>query len=310
VSGEEQKQLNWGVMNVFITGAGGLIGSRLTAQLQEEGHRVTRMVRSSPKADEALWNYQQQQIDLDKLAQADAVVHLAGENIAEGRWTNDKKRRIRESREAGTRFLAESIARLHQRPQVFLCASAIGYYGDRGDEELTEQSGPGEGFLPDVCTAWENACRPAADAGVRVANLRIGIVLSREGGALRKMLLPFKLGAGGVIGGGSQWWSWIALDDLVRAMLFVLTNESLQGPVNGTAPYPVTNREFTKTLGKVLARPTIFPMPAFAARLALGEMANGLLLASARVLPRRLKESGFKFQFSELEGAQRYELYR
>jgi uncharacterized protein (TIGR01777 family) len=268
------------------------------------------MVRSSPKGDEALWNYQVQQIDLEKLATADAVVHLAGENIANGRWNNDKKRRIRESREAGTRFLAESIARLQERPKVLLCASAIGYYGDRGDEELTEQSSPGMGFLPEVCIAWESACRPAAEAGVRVVNLRIGLVLSRDGGALRKMLLPFKLGAGGVVGGGKQWWSWIALDDLVRAMQQILTNEQLQGPVNGTAPQPVTNREFTKTLGKAISRPTIFPMPAFAARLALGEMANELLLASARVFPRRLQESGFKFQFPELEAALRHVLSR
>jgi uncharacterized protein (TIGR01777 family) len=290
-------------MHVFITGGSGLIGSRLTSELQKGGHRVTRMVRSSPRGDEALWSYQGKQIDLEKLAAADAVVHLAGENIAQGRWSDQKKRRIRESREAGTRFLAESIARLQERPRVFLCASAIGYYGDRGDEELTEQSSPGVGFLPEVCIAWEAACRPAAEVGVRVANLRIGVVLSREGGALAKMLLPFRLGLGGVVGGGRQWWSWIALDDLVRAMQQILMDESLAGPVNGTAPNPVTSREFTKTLGKVLRRPTIFPIPAFAARAGLGEMADGLLLASARVLPQRLKQSEFKFRFPELESA-------
>jgi uncharacterized protein len=173
---------------------------------------------------------------------------------------------------------------------------------------LTELSSPGEGFLPEVCAAWEAACRPAAEAGVRVVNLRIGVVLSREGGALAKMLLPFKLGAGGVIGRGRQWWSWIVLDDLVRAMQHILVGEHLQGPVNGTAPYPVTNREFTKTLGKALRRPTIFPMPAFAARLALGEMADGLLLASARVLPLRLQESGFEFDSPDLGPALRHVL--
>jgi uncharacterized protein (TIGR01777 family) len=292
-------------MHVFITGATGLVGRRLESELRSEGRQVTRMVRASPKADEVLWNYQDRQIDLEKLAAADAVVHLAGESIAQGRWTEEKKRRIRESREGGTRFLAESIARLQAPPKVFVCASAVGYYGDRGDDELTEQSAPGAGFLPEVCIAWEKACRPAADAGVRVVNLRIGIVLSREGGALAKMLPPFRLGAGGVVGGGRQWWSWIALDDVVRAVQHILTDESLEGPVNGTAPHPVTNREFTTTIAHVLHRPAIFPLPAFAARLALGEMANGLLLASAKVLPRKLQQSGFEFQFPELEPALR-----
>jgi uncharacterized protein (TIGR01777 family) len=252
-----------------------------------------------------LWNYQERRIDAEQLASADAVIHLAGESIAEGRWNDAKKRRIRESRELGTRFLAESITRLPRRPQVLVSASAVGYYGDRGDEQLTEDSPAGNGFLPEVCRAWEAACRPAAEAGVRVVNIRIGVVLDKNGGALAKMLLPFKLGAGGRIGSGRQWWSWIALDDLIRVFRTAIDNESLTGAINGTAPQPVTNREFTNTLGKVLRRPTIFPMPAFAARLALGEMANDLLLASARVLPKRLKENGFQFQHPELEGALR-----
>jgi uncharacterized protein (TIGR01777 family) len=292
-------------MHVLVTGATGFLGSRLVASLQKEGHRVTRLVRRSPQAGEALWNYQERQIDVEQLATADAVIHLAGESIAEGRWNDAKKRRIRESRELGTRFLAESIARLPRRPQVLASASAIGYYGDRGDEQLTEDSPPGQGFLPEVCQAWEAACRPATEAGVRVVNVRIGVVLDKRGGALAKMLLPFKLGAGGRVGSGRQWWSWIALEDLIRVFQTALANERLTGPINGTAPQPVTNREFTKTLGKVLGRPTVFPMPAFAARLALGEMANDLLLASARVLPKRLKENVFQFQHPELEGALR-----
>jgi uncharacterized protein len=295
-------------MHVFVTGAGGLIGSKLVADLQQQGHRITRMVRSSPGEGEVLWNYVDRKIDLAQLEAADAVVHLAGESIAEGRWTDAKKRRIRESRVAGTEFLAESLARLERKPQAMVCSSAIGYYGDRSDEELTEDSSPGEGFLPEVCRAWESACGAAEEAGVRVVNVRTGMVLAAEGGALAKMLLPFKLGAGGRVSSGRQWWSWIAMDDLVAALRFALTTDSLRGPVNGTSPHPVTNYEFTKTLGRVLGRPTIFPMPGFAAKLALGEMAEDLLLASARVLPRRLQESGFSFRFPELESALRHEL--
>ncbi|MBW3599187.1 MAG: TIGR01777 family oxidoreductase [Planctomycetes bacterium] len=289
-------------MHVFVTGSTGLIGSRLVADLKQHGHQVTRMVRSSPKEGEAIWNYVEKKIDLTQLEAADAVVHLAGENIA-GRWTEAKKRRIRESRKAGTEFVAESLARLDRRPRVMVCSSAIGYYGDRGDEELTESSPPGEGFLPEVCVEWEAACGPAAEAGIRVVNLRTGLTLAAEGGPLATMLLPFKLGLGGRVSSGRQWWSWIAIDDLVAAIRFALENETLRGPVNGAAPHPVTNYEFTKTLGRVIRRPTIFPIPRFAAKLALGEMAEGLLLASARVLPNRLKEAGFPFRFPELQPA-------
>ncbi len=297
-------------MHVFITGASGLIGQPLTAALEADAHRVTRLVRASPKPGEALWNYRDREIDLDQLATADAVVHLAGESIGDGRWTDAKKRRILESREQGTHFLAESLSRLPRRPRVLVSASAIGYYGDRGDEQLTEQSSAGQGFLPDVCVAWERACQPAADAGIRVANLRIGVVLSREGGALTKMLLPFQLGAGGRMGSGRQWWSWITREDLIRAIQHILASESLRGPVNGTTPHPVTNQEFTKTLGRVLKRPTLFPMPKFAAQLALGEMADGLLFASARVLPQQLLEHGFSFRHPELAEALRHVLGR
>jgi uncharacterized protein (TIGR01777 family) len=236
----------------------------------------------------------------------DAVVHLAGENIAGARWTQRQKALIRDSRVKGTRALSDLIGRRSPPPKVLVCASAVGYYGDRGDESLTEESASGSGFLPDVCREWEAACQPAAEKGIRVVNLRIGVVLSPAGGALARMLTPFKLGAGGVIGGGRQYMSWIALDDVVSAIHFALTHEILRGPVNGVAPNPVTNRSFTQTLGRALSRPILFPMPAFAARLALGEMADALLLAGARVLPARLLESGFVFRYPDLEGALRH----
>jgi len=236
----------------------------------------------------------------------DAVVHLAGENIAGARWTQRQKTLIRDSRVKGTRVLSDLMGRRSPPPKVLVCASAIGYYGDRGDEILREDSASGSGFLPDVCREWEAACQPAAAKSIRVVNLRIGIVLSQAGGALAKMLTPFKLGAGGVIGSGRQYMSWIALDDVASAIHHALTHDSLRGPVNAVAPNPVTNRDFTRTLGRVLSRPTLFPMPAFVARLALGEMADALLLASARVVPARLLESGFVFRYPDLVGALRH----
>jgi uncharacterized protein (TIGR01777 family) len=236
----------------------------------------------------------------------DAVVHLAGENIAAGRWTERQKARIRDSRVKGTRLLCDLLARYSPPPKALVCASAVGYYGDRGDEILKEESAPGSDFLFDVCREWEAATQTAVERGIRVVNLRIGVVLSPLGGALAKMLTPFKLGAGGVIGSGRQYMSWIALDDVVRAFHFALTNQSLLGPVNAVAPNPVTNRDFTRTLGRVLSRPTVFPMPAFAARLAFGEMADALLLASTRVEPARLLAGSFIFRYPDLEGALRH----
>lgn len=235
----------------------------------------------------------------------DAVVHLAGENIARARWSERQKALIRDSRVKGTRLLCDLLARYSPPPKALVCASAVGYYGDRADEILKEESAPGSGFLADVCREWEAATQPAVERGIRVVNLRIGIVLSPMGGALAKMLTPFKLGVGGTIGSGRQYMSWIALDDVVGAIHFALTNESLHGPVNAVAPNPVTNREFTHTLGRVLSRPTLFPMPAFAARLVLGEMADALLLASARVEPAQLLASGFTFRHPDLEAALR-----
>jgi hypothetical protein len=233
----------------------------------------------------------------------DAVVHLAGDSIAGGRWSDAKKARIRDSRVIGTAALAGSLAALKQPPGVLVCASAIGYYGDRGAVVLDESAAPGEGFLSDVCREWEEACEPAVAAGIRVVNLRIGIILSPDGGALAKMLLPFRMGAGGKIGGGRQYMSWVSIDDVSGIILHVLEKEAIRGPVNTVAPGAVTNAEFTKTLAGLLSRPAIFPMPAFAARLVFGEMADALLLASTRVTPRRLEDSGYGFRHRELEGA-------
>jgi hypothetical protein len=234
------------------------------------------------------------------------VVHLAGENIAGRRWNDEQKARIRDSRVDSTLLLSGTLATLRQPPKVLVSASAIGYYGDRGDSLLTESSESGNGFLPEICREWEAATEPAVAAGIRVVNLRFGVILSRKGGALTKMLTPFRLGLGGVIGSGRQWMSWIAIDDVIGVICHVLATESLRGPVNTVAPSAVTNHEFTKTMGRVLRRPTIFPMPAFVARLALGEMADELLLASTRVEPRALLVSQYSFLFADLENALRH----
>jgi uncharacterized protein (TIGR01777 family) len=248
-------------------------------------------------------------MDAASLEGTDAVVHLAGENIA-GRWTKEKKERIRASRVDGTSLVARAIAATKTRPRVLVAASAVGWYGDRGDEALEESSARGTGFLPDVCEAWERASDAARDAGVRVVHLRFGVVLSPKGGALARMLTPFKLGVGGVIGSGRQWMPLVSIDDLVAAALHVLAHGDLAGPVNVCTPTQATNRDFTKALGRALGRPTVFPMPAFAARLAFGEMADGLLLASARVAPKRLLASGFAFRHADAESALRHVLGR
>jgi hypothetical protein len=295
-------------MNILVTGAGGLVGKALLAFLAAGGHQVTRLVRTPPRPDavEVQWDSDVGIREVERLEGYDAVVHLAGENIATGRWTPEKKDRIRRSRVHGTTVLCEALARLSRPPKVLVSASAIGYYGDRGAEPLGEESPPGSGFLPEVCQAWEAATAAAARKGIRVVPLRLGIVLSPTDGALAKMLPPFKLGVGGVLGSGRQYMSWITLDDVIGAIHHAIITESLRGPVNATAPSPVTNREFTTTLGRVLHRPTILPVPAFAARFAFGEMADALLLASARVEPQRLLASRYAFRHPELEGALRH----
>lgn len=301
-------------MKIIVTGSTGLVGRALVRKLLEDGHNVTRLVRGeaqefrAPGTSAVRWNPSEGTIDASALEGHDGAVHLAGESIAEGRWTDEKKRRIRESRVKGTRLLAETLAGLREKPRVLVSASAIGYYGDRGDEVLTESSEPGDDFLSRVCREWEEAAVPAAEAGVRVVNPRIGLVLSGEGGALEKMLTPFKLGAGGRIGSGEQYMSWIALDDLVGVLMRALTDERLSGPVNAVAPQAVTNERFTKALGRALNRPTILPVPAFAVRLAFGEMADALLLSSARVEPRRLDEIGHEFSHPDIDGALRHVL--
>lgn len=299
-----------GAMHMAVTGSHGLVGSQLVPLLTTGGHQVTRIVRGKPAQDEASWNPAAANFDASAIEGIDAVVHLAGENIAARRWNAAHKKRIRDSRVEGTRLLCENLARMKRPPQVLISASAIGYYGDRSDELLDEASSVGSGFLSDVARQWEDATRPAADAGIRVVNLRFGVILSPKGGALAKMLTPFKLGAGGIVGNGRQFWSWISIDDAIGAVHHAIMTESLAGPMNVVAPSAITNYDFTKTLGRVLSRPTFVPMPAFAARLALGEMANDLLLASTRVAPRRLTESDYDFRQPLLEDALRHLLGR
>ena len=294
-------------MRVVVTGSRGLVGSALVPFLTTGGHRVIRLVRGSPGGpDEIGWNPARGLPDASPLEGIDAAVHLAGENIAAGRWTPTRKAEIRRSRVEGTRRLCESLARLAQPPKVLVSASAVGFYGDRGAEVLTEDSDPGGGFLADVCREWESATEPASRAGIRVVNLRLGMVLSPTGGALRKMLLPFRLGAGGRVGTGEQFVSWIALDDAVGVIHHALDNNAVRGPVNAVAPGPVSNAEFARTLARILRRPALLPLPAVAARLAFGEMADALLLSGARVMPARIQASGYRFRFPDLEAALRH----
>ncbi|HKP45567.1 MAG TPA: TIGR01777 family oxidoreductase [Pyrinomonadaceae bacterium] len=290
-------------MKILISGSHGLVGTALIEALERESHDVFRLVRYAPGDHEVEWSPDRYSIALAQLEGFDAVVHLAGESIAEGRWTEEKKQKIRDSRVRGTRLLGDALANLAHPPKSFICASAIGFYGNRGDELLTEASAPGDDFLSQVCTEWEDAAALAKQKGIRVVNCRFGIILDKKGGALKKMLPPFRMGVGGKIGSGKQWMSWIALDDVVGALQFALGHQSLDGPVNFVAPSPVRNSEFTKALGRALSRPTLFPIPAFAVRLVFGEMGEALLLGSQRVQPMRLNDSGYSFKYPELDAA-------
>jgi uncharacterized protein (TIGR01777 family) len=291
-------------MKVLITGASGLIGTELQKSFAAKGYEMLLASRKAPTDDQHIqWDIENGFSEPEKLEGIDAVVHLAGENISGLRWTDEKKKAIRDSRVLGTRSVVDAISKLKHKPKVFVASSAIGFYGERGDEEVTESSATGKNFLADVSKEWEAESRRAEDAGIRTVLLRTGIVLSKDGGALGTMLLPFKLGVGGVIGSGKQWMSWISMDDHIAAINYAIENENLRGAVNSVSPNPVTNEEFTKTLGEVLYRPTILPLPEFAVSMLFGEMGDALLLASTKVLPKRLVDAGFEFKYPELKSA-------
>lgn len=293
-------------MRVAVSGASGLVGSALARQLERQGTHVSRLVRNTAQpdgTDNIVWQPDTGQIDGAALENVQAVVHLAGENIADGRWTARKKKRIHDSRVQGTTVLCEALARLDAKPHTLICAGAVGYYGCRDDEILDESSEPGTGFLAKVCRAWEQAAAPAVEAGIRVVNLRIGLVLSAHGGALKKMLPLFRLGLGGPVGDGKAWISWIHLEDLLEIIVYCMNDKNLAGPVNAVAPQPLMNRQFARTLGKTLHRPALIPAPAWALKAVFGEMARETLLSSVRVLPRRLEDAGFVWRFPDIASA-------
>ncbi len=298
-------------MRIAITGASGLVGSHLVPYLTTAGHQVVRLVRrAGGEPGTAAWDPATGEVDVAAIGPVDAVVHLAGAGIADRRWSEAHKRAIRDSRVGPTEALCRRLAALPSPPRTLVCASAIGFYGDRGEEELTEASAPGTGFLPEVCLAWERGAAPARDAGIRVVHARLGIVLSPRGGALKSMLLPFRLGAGGRLGSGRQYMSWVGLDDVLGAVLHALSTPGLEGPMNVTGPAPVTNAEFTATLARVLGRPALFPVPAFALEALFGEMGRALLLEGQRVLPGALLAGGYRFRHPTLELALRHVLGR
>ena len=290
-------------MKIVVSGASGLIGTQLVAKLSSSGHEVVRLVRRSPKAGEIQWNPKSGTLDVAALEGADAVIHLSGAGIGDKRWTDGYRKEILDSRTATTALLAKTMASLSRKPSVFLSGSAIGIYGARNDEQLTEVSTHGTGFLAEVCEQWEAAAKPAVDAGIRTVYLRTGIVLSPKGGALKKLLPLFKLGVGGKFGNGKQWQSWISIDDEIGAIEHLLT-ANVSGAVNLTAPNPVTNAEFTKVLASVLKRPAIVPVPTFAPKIVLGgELADALLFTGQRVIPAALNASGYMFKHTTLESA-------
>jgi uncharacterized protein (TIGR01777 family) len=301
-----------GTWRIGITGASGTVGQELTHVLTTGGHTVVPFVRAGRpvEGDAIRWDPAKGDLEPRDLAGLDAVVHLAGESISGDRWTPEKKKRIMESRALGTRLLADALARAPSRPRVLISSSAVGYYGDRGDTIIREDSEPGRGFLADVCEEWERATTPAERAGIRTVHLRTGVVLSPAGGALSELLTPFKAGVGGRVGSGRQYMSWIDMDDLVGLILFALGNDGLRGPVNATAPMPVPNATFADTLARVLGRPSIVPLPGFAVRALFGEMGRALLLEGARVLPHRAEQAGFAFLYPALEDSLRHQLGR
>jgi uncharacterized protein len=291
-------------MKVAVTGSSGLIGSALAAALEQAGDQVLRIGRKAPA--DVLWN-PSGQLDPGRLEGVEAVVHLAGETLS-GRWSENKKSRILNSRARGTETISMALARMKTPPSVLVSASAIGYYGSRGDEVLIEESSSGAGFLAEVTRQWEAATKPAEQAGIRVVHPRIGVVLAKRGGALPKMLPAFRVGLGGVVGNGQQWWSWISLTDAISAIQSLIADSKVNGPVNLVAPNPVTNLDFTKTMAKTLRRPALFPLPTAAVKFFFGEMGIETLLASQRVQPKRLQEVGFRFQYTELQAALQAEL--
>jgi uncharacterized protein len=290
------------ISRILVSGVSGTIGAALLPSLKTRGYDVVRLVRSPVAGDEQITWDPAKAVAPERVSGFDAVIHLAGESIV-GRWTEEKKKKIRDSRVLGTTHLAQALAQAKNKPEVFVCSSAIGYYGDRGDELLREESPSGSGFLPDVCREWEAATKAAQDAGIRTVQMRTGVVLSTRGGALAKMLTPFKLGVGGILGDGRQWMSWIDVQDMVGAIHHILKTDLLQGPLNMVAPGAVTNAEFTKTLASVLQRPAILPMPEFAVKLVFGEMGETVLLGSQRVEPAQLVSSGYPFRFRELRAS-------
>jgi uncharacterized protein len=287
------------ISSILVSGVSGPIGSALLPSLKARGYRVTRLVRAGASGNGQIAWDPAKTISPDAVSGFDAVIHLAGESIV-GRWTEAKKKAIHDSRTVATHNLAQALAQTNSKPQVFICSSAIGYYGNRGDELLNEGSTPGAGFLPEVCREWEAATQPAADAGIRTVEIRTGVVLSPKGGALGQMVTPFKLGVGGRIGTGRQWMSWIDVEDMVGGIQHMLNTDRLQGPVNMVAPNPVTNAEFTRTLASVLSRPAIFPIPAFVIKMIFGEMGETVLLGSQRVEPAQLVANGYSFRFSDV----------
>jgi uncharacterized protein (TIGR01777 family) len=293
-------------MKILITGASGLVGGELTKALEPKGHEIFRLSRSEPETEQDIqWDPYKgfTKEESEKLEGMDVVVHLAGENVAGGSWTEERKARIRESRVVGTRTLVKALGEADSPPKVFVGASAIGYYGDRGNEIVTEESDSGEGFLGDICVQWEKETLKAQDFGARVVIPRIGIVLSKDGGALEKMLTPFRYGLGGTIGTGEQWMPWIAIDDIVEILVYAIESDDLEGAFNATSPNPIQNKDFTSSLAAILSRPAFIPVPSFGVKLLFGEMGETLLLEGCRVIPRRLEQLGYKFKYPDLEPA-------